>query len=423
MKTAFDQSVCDCDHQGADYKLTAGDDLATILSNIIQEIWRKKGMPALNKKLVSFYGDQFTKAVEQGYGKKIGDIDYDTPDGNMLAHLVNNVYQFSAAKTYTQLRQLTQALIGEDGKLRTESQFKKAAYEINDTHVNQWLKAERELAIAGSQMASKWIDITENNATRFVEFDVVLDGHTSEICRPLHRLVVSVDDPMLHIYYPPNHFGCRTTVRQRFNGPSTPESKREYPEIPPMFRVNLAQQKLVFPAGHAYWIDTPAAVLKEALSMAPLNTWVLVENNTIRIHSKVNASASDFTQVMEVARDYAAKGQKVDILPALDHLSDPLYKTLFKGAKAGKCPDLIVNGKIYAEVKTPKKIGLNTLKHSISQASSQADNVVILLPGKADINLLNRVAKGRFLDHPNLQVIEFKMQGDYYRMARKDFIK
>jgi SPP1 gp7 family putative phage head morphogenesis protein len=270
MVRDFNQG-CDCYHLTESYTLSLTDDLVPMLNAVVQEIWHNKAMPRLNKKLIAFYGNQFVTAIEEGYGKKIG-INYDTPDGNMLTHLANNVYQFSAAKTYTQLRQLTQALLDDNGKLRTESQFKRVAFQINDTHVNQWLKVERQFAIAGSQMASKWVDIKENKATRFIEFDVVMDGHTSEICKPLHGIIVSVDDPMLHIYYPPNHFGCRTTIRQHINAQVTSSDKIHYPEIPAMFRINLGENKLIFPPGHAYWRGTPQSILNEAQQMAPHNT-------------------------------------------------------------------------------------------------------------------------------------------------------
>lgn len=411
---------CTCDHG---IKLSASiDDLAKAWALEAEKVWQKKGLPKLNKNITAAYAKHFSKAVEEGYGEKIGAIDYDTPDGNMLKHLVENVYAFSAAKNYTQLRQLTQALIGPDGKLRSYSQFKQAAFEINDTHVNQWLKAEYELAVAGSQMASKWADIVRSGAT-IVEFDVVMDSHTSDICRPLHGLRVKVTDPILNTYYPPNHFFCRTTVRLHHDGPVTPANKMDLPDIPPMFRVNLAKQKLIFPAGHSYWMGTPNEVIREAVDMAPINSWVPVENGTVLIHSKVDTEAKDFSEVMEVARDFAAKGKKVQVMPTLPDAADPLYQQLFKGAKANKCPDLLVNGKTFIEVKAPKATSSNNIRHAIAHASGQADHVVILLPEKMEWNTMKRIAKGKFNQHKALQVIEFKQAGAYYKFQNKNLLK
>lgn len=404
-------------------RLAAGDELAKELAGQVDEIWKRKGMPKrLNRKVTRLYANTLMEGVEKGYGRPVSGIDYDTPDGNMLKNLTKNVYQFSAAKNYTQMRQLTQALIGDDHKLRTKSQFKRAAFEINEAHVGHWLDAEYELCVAGSQMASKWVDITSNPATKYLEFDVVLDKKTSDTCRPLHGVVVPVDHPMLAIYFPPNHFYCRTTVRQLTNGTPTPDHQMNLPEIPPMFRTNLGKQGLVFPKGHSYWVGVPNDVLQEALRMAIPDTWLPVEDGKILIHSRVDPSAKDFSEVMETAYDFAGKGEKVHVMPTISDTADPLYGKLFKGAKAGKCPDLMV-GDEFVEVKAVTKMSRNTIKHAIDQASTQADHVVVQLPGRTEWKQLKGLARLKFGDHKQLQVIQFKMDDAYYRFTREALLK
>jgi SPP1 gp7 family putative phage head morphogenesis protein len=409
---------CSCGHDHV-YKLAAGDgdQLSKQLAKVTDQVWKKKGMPDPSKKVTALYGKHFSNAVEKGYGQKIGEIDYSTPDGNMLKHLLENVYSFSAAKNYTQLRQLTQELIDKDGKLRTYSQFKQAAFEVNDTHVNQWLKAEYDTAVSGAQMASKWVDITENDATNYLAFDVVMDGHTSEICAPLDGLVVSVDDPMLSTYYPPNHFNCRTTVRQMDSGKPTPAHQRELPEIPPMFQTNLAKQKLVFPPGHSYYVGTPTAVIKEALELAPINSWLPVENNTIRIHGKA-ADSADLEDVMTAARSFAKEGAKVEVLPNLSTSNDPLYETLFKGAKAGKFPDLKVDGQ-FVEVETPKVIRSESIEERIRRGARQADRVAIVLEKELPKEVMDNMAKNRFKFHKDLKEVNYIHNGKRYTVKRK----
>jgi hypothetical protein len=185
-----------------------------------------------------------------------------------------------------------------------------------------------------------------------------------------------------------------------------------------MFRTNLAKQGLVFPPGHAYWVGTPTAVIQDALKMAPINSWIEVENKAIRIHTRVDVTEKGFNDVMEVARDYAERGNKVDVMPTIDDPGDPLYKKLFTGAKENKCPDLKA-GNTFIEVKRVSKDKLNTIKHSIDAASSQADHVVILLNNKHDLKTMKRIVKGRFIDHKSLKVIELKMQDAYYTFNRE----
>lgn len=239
---------------------------------MVQDIWKRKGMPeTINKPVTAAFAKELWSGVVEGFGKDLPGIDYETPHALMLQNLQQSVYHFSAAKNYQQLKSLTQALVGDDNKLRTYSQFKKQAFAINDQHVNQWLKTEYDTAVAGGQMASKWTAIESSKDTLpMLEFDAVMDKRTTELCASLHGVIRPVDDPFWRQYYPPNHFGCRSTVRQRSGVRSTPIDKIEYPEkMPEMFKTNLAQRGLAFPPGHPYFKGLPDEVLIQATKLIP----------------------------------------------------------------------------------------------------------------------------------------------------------
>jgi SPP1 gp7 family putative phage head morphogenesis protein len=253
------------------YKLAAtdDDDFANALAQMIKDVWEKQGMPYnLNEDVTSGFIDELFNGVQDGYGSTLVAVDFDTPDYNMLANLQRDVYHFSAAKNYQQLKALTGALIDDDGKLRSFSDFKKAAFDINDQHINQWLQTEYDTAIGSGQMASKWTDITSNTATKLLEFDAVMDERTSAICSSLNGTVKPVDDEFWNEYYPPNHFNCRSTVRQLNGGNETPSDKIVYPEkVPAMFKVNLAKRGLAFPPDHPYYDGAPQSVFDKAANM------------------------------------------------------------------------------------------------------------------------------------------------------------
>ncbi len=245
-------------------------ELDAAIKAMTAELWATKALPEgfIDKEVTAGFARKLWAGVVKGYGKDIFDVDWQTPDWNMLTALQENIWHFSAAKNYTQLRELSNALIGEDGKLVTQSQFRKAAFKINEQQVTQYLNVEYDLAVAGSQMAGKWVDIeADAEIFPFVQFDVVLDTHTSEICLPLADVIVKVGDPFLDTYYPPNHFGCRTTVRKLTDGPATYDLP--YPEIPKMFQVNLAKEGLVFPDNHAYFDGLPPEVADAAKELMP----------------------------------------------------------------------------------------------------------------------------------------------------------
>lgn len=240
-------------------------ELAKLLAKEAQRVWRAKGMPDnISPALSQAYANILMEAVETGFA-----IDYDTPDDEMLNDLALNVYQFSSAKNYSQLRQLTQALIGDDGKLRSFSEFKRAAFEINNEHVANWLKAEYDTAVGSAQMARKWSEIKRNKESLpLLRFNAVLDGGTTQLCRSLDGVIKPVNDPFWRLYYPPNHFRCRSIVDQLPSGRTTPDYEITYPDnIPDMFKTNMAETGAVFPANHPYFIGAPQSVMNEAAKL------------------------------------------------------------------------------------------------------------------------------------------------------------
>jgi SPP1 gp7 family putative phage head morphogenesis protein len=257
---------CDC-HSALPDLLDNTDELDQALIDLINMIWKLKGMPAdlTDKEMIMLIADQLWSGVKEGYGNDLTTIDFTTPDWNMLASLQKDVWHFSAAKDYNHLRELSNALIGSDGNIRTFSEFKKAASLINDKYVKSQLSAEYNLAIAGSQMAGKWVDIErDQDIFPLLEFDAVLDGRTTELCRSLNGTILPVNHPFWKTYYPPNHFNCRSTVRKLRSGTVTNDIPSA--DIPKMFQTNLAQEGLIFPKGHAYYVDLPDKVNQKGLA-------------------------------------------------------------------------------------------------------------------------------------------------------------
>lgn len=263
-----------CEHNNLPQLAAGDDDLQKKIDAMVQQVYDETGLPKaeLNKEITEYFANHLWNGVTDGYGSDLSGIDYNTPDYNMLESLQKNVWQFSAAKNYQQLVSLSKALVDDDGKLRTFAEFKRVASTINDQYINQWLRTEYDTAVGGAQMASKWTDIKENSATKLLEFDAVMDTHTSELCSSLNGVKKPVDDEFWNTYYPPNHFNCRSTVRQLNEGEETPTSKIVYPEkMPAMFKTNLAKQGLVFPKSHPYYDGCPHNVLNEAVVMMHKN--------------------------------------------------------------------------------------------------------------------------------------------------------
>lgn len=238
---------------------------------MVSDIYETRGMPGsgIDKDITKEFARRLWSGTETGFGKKLDDIgsviDYDDPDALMLQKLNENVWHFSAAKNHHQLKELSRALVDENGKLRTWEQFKPIANGINNRQVNQWLKVEYELAIAGGNMAAEWQRCwKERKQFPFVQFDVVMDEGTTDICTTLHDVIVAITDPMLDEYWPPNHFGCRTRMRQLTGVKPSPKGSYALPDIPDLFKMNVGKTGMIFPQGHAYFTDLPLEVKNEA---------------------------------------------------------------------------------------------------------------------------------------------------------------
>ncbi len=363
--------------------------------------------------------------VTTGYGKTTAGIAYDSPDGEMLRNLQNNVYAFSAAKNWQQMKALTQALIGDDDKLRTYSQFKNAAFQINDSHVNQWLKTEYDTAIASGQMASTWVDIKNNSSTTMLQFDAVMDGHTSAICSSLNGVIRPVDDAFWKQYYPPNHFGCRSTVRQRSSGKATPEANIVYPEkVPPMFKVNLADRGLAFPPAHPYWIGIPKKELNNALLLMPeqnqYRTIYKGKTGSLSLHLKTEAEGKeDLNDLLLIGNELAQKERHVKILPEI-HIKEPeLRAKLLPGMKERKNCDLLIDNEYWEHEKPTTPLDWEKLQNRIRNGNKQANRVIIQLTENYDINIIKELANERFRNLPNLEELMFRtFKGKYIEFSK-----
>lgn len=234
--------------------------LEQIIEDLLKQIWKDKGITGEpNAATARYFAEQLWKAVQEGFEQEITEVDFDTPDYRMLANLQRDIVHFSSAKDYAMQRAMASELIDEDGKLRSWTGFRNAAYGVADTHVHSWLRTEYDTAIAGAQMAGKWQQIKqEEGLFPLLQFDAVIDKNTTHLCRSLDGVIRPVNDPFWDEYYPPNHFGCRSTVRQLDDGDPTPVDQIEYPEkMPELFKVNLGKQGLAFPPDHPYYDGLP----------------------------------------------------------------------------------------------------------------------------------------------------------------------
>lgn len=203
------------------------------------------------------------KAVYKGYKATPTEFDFGTPNELTIQALRENVYMFSAAKTYQQVEQMSSMLV-EDGATVPFSEFKKKASALFDTMNDAYLATEHETAVGQAESASKWVMIEDDKSVLpWLEYDAILDSSTSPVCAELNGVTLPVGDPFWNTHAPLNHFRCRCRLKQisKFdNVQVTP--KKEVKEIDkkateltnPAFRMNPGRTHEVFSKKHPYFM-------------------------------------------------------------------------------------------------------------------------------------------------------------------------
>jgi len=202
------------------------------------------------------------KGVYKGFGG--GLEEFGGKDLALLKELRTNIYMFSAAKTYEEVRVLQDKIYDEDDNIKPFKEFFKDAKQTYELYNEDYAKTEYNTAIASGQMAAKWNKIEEDkDLFPLLRLSVVEDSQTTEICEPLDGITLPVNDPFWDQYYPPNHWNCRSTVLQLDEGEIS--SKKEVKEaekhadedMQDVFKMNVGKDGYVFSPEHPYFTSAP----------------------------------------------------------------------------------------------------------------------------------------------------------------------
>jgi SPP1 gp7 family putative phage head morphogenesis protein len=350
---------------------------------------------------IDVYFDVLKSGVFEGYSHD-GFIKYGTPDGKMLEALVNNCYFFSTAKTRSQLVTLTQGLINPaNGQLRNFSEFKNFAEGVIDSHITYWLKAEYNLAINCAQMSSKWVDIQrEKDLFPQLKFDAVLDERTTNQCRRFDGKVFNVDDPIWNTIFPPNHWGCRSTVRKVKGLKSDNAADIDTSSVKNGFRSNLAKDGMPWPKDSAYYKTDSHEKIENETGNASFEYVHREKRNGLVFKSGMaakkqltEANLHEYNVRMEAADALAHHlNETFFVMPEME-TKDSRHSVYFTNLPfANKTPDL--KGLEYWDVANvniaPAK---KTLKHAFSKFKEQVKNIAIVVTNTDEDNFRKILAK------------------------------
>lgn len=246
------------------------------IEKLLRAIYAGKYSPfELPEELYFAIADYLKKGLYEGYGITFGELTkqiekgmigaFDKSDLALLAELRENVYIFSAAKTFQETLDFTGALIGEDGQVLPFKDFKERMLSLDEQYNQNWMRTEYDTAYGQAQNSVRWNEIEKNKEVLpLLRYSAIEDDRTSEICAPLDGVTLPVDDPFWDSFMPLNHFNCRCTVQQ-LDEDNTLTSEGDRDRLmestgdmmqlkgQDLFKMNPGKDRLVFDGKHPYF--------------------------------------------------------------------------------------------------------------------------------------------------------------------------
>lgn len=231
--------------------------IESLIANIYAGVIDEYNLP---KDLYLAIGEYLEKSLHIA-AKEVG-VEFGGKPFELLSELHENIYMFSGAKTFQQVREMTDLLINDEG-VRGFSEFKKEVMKVYDQYNVNWLRTEYDTSIGQAQSALRWQQIEEQaDVLPMLRYSAVLDANTSDICRPLDGITLPVGDKFWNVHSPLNHFNCRCLLIQT-DGRPTPKSlvdaaKKEMDDkMQPLFKMNPGKDKVIFNKEHPYFDVAP----------------------------------------------------------------------------------------------------------------------------------------------------------------------
>jgi hypothetical protein len=235
-------------------QLSDNNQLDKIIEEIIRKIHAGEMAPGdIDKALLDFTSDQLLKAVTQGFGASLDSLKPGSVDYEMLKALETNVYVFSGAKTYAQLKDFTGRLLNEDGTIKPFNDFRDEILSLHKDYNVNWLQTEYNMAVGNSRMASAWMDIERQKQTLpYLQFVAVTDDRSRH--KQYHNITLPVDHSAWGWLTPLLDYGCRCRLKQLAEAEVTTDDKVPGKGlIKEEFQFNPGKDKVVFSRNHPYF--------------------------------------------------------------------------------------------------------------------------------------------------------------------------
>jgi len=221
-----------------------------LLKQIHNGVITEKNLP---ENLYEQIAEYLKQALYEGFGS-----DKFTEDV-LLSDLRDNVYLFSAAKTYHFTSACVELLVDDEGKRKPFSQFFEEGKAVYGQYNENYAAAEYITVFGQAQMAKQWQSIQANKSVLpMLTFST--NGMPCEECAPFEGLTAPVDDPIWDTCMPLLHFRCQCIVIPSDDAEAwSQDDINELPvdDIPEDFQNNPGKSGQIFTADNPYFQDVP----------------------------------------------------------------------------------------------------------------------------------------------------------------------
>jgi SPP1 gp7 family putative phage head morphogenesis protein len=246
-------TTCGGYHNVSETNIFTDEEMNMLIDGVLTGIYSAGSLPA-------WYYERTAEAlfsgVEAGFGSNLFELSLGGTDYALLAELRTNIYVFSAAKTYQQVRDMSDLLVTyKDRPDLFKKEAKKIFQDYNTPKGANYLSAEYQTAKSSARSAKNWQRIeSDKGVLEILEYQTVGDSRVRPEHAELDGIKRPVDDSFWNNYYPPNGWRCRCDVLQHEEGDITSLKGFKQPEsVPESFMMNSGKDRLIFSEKHPYF--------------------------------------------------------------------------------------------------------------------------------------------------------------------------
>ena len=283
---------------------TESDDLQKAFNKAARWIFKQKKSEIqpddLNDQAVQPLLNSINSILQDGFNKG---IEHRVPY-IMKRDLRENIYVFSGAKTYAELKELSGMLLDGDGKIKPFYKFWQEVQSINTDYNKSYLEAEYIFATQSAQMASKWNEFEADGDRYNLQYRTANDDRVRDSHRLLHDITLPPSDPFWEKYFPPNGWRCRCTAVQVRKTKYTESDSGQSVQLGSeatngknnIFRFNPGKQHVIFPEHHPYLKNLNKPEKEIIKKKAQDANQVLTKDDVVSVISEIDKEKNWFAR-------------------------------------------------------------------------------------------------------------------------------